>query len=86
MYKRQALPEVFEGIDRELRVDPDVVEAAFIEANPGLTPDMMITSCPGGDLVELRLCLTRDLQPEDCAPALTRRECRRDAATLLPLR
>ncbi|WP_334195327.1 ribonuclease T2 family protein [Pararhodobacter sp.] len=83
---RIALPEVFEGIDRELRVDPDVVEAAFVEANPGLTPDMMITSCPGGDLVELRLCLTRDLQPEDCAPALTRRECRRDAATLLPLR
>jgi Ribonuclease I len=81
-----ALPAVFNGIDRELRVDPDVVEAAFIEANPGLTQDMMVTSCPRGDLVELRVCLTRDLQPEDCAPAITRRECRRDAATLLPLR
>ena len=83
---RIALPEVFEGIDRELRVNPDVVEAAFIEANPALDRDMMVTSCPGGDLVELRLCLTRDLEPETCAPALTRRECRRDAATLLPLR
>lgn len=83
---RIALPEVFEGIDRELRVDPDVVEAAFIEANPALDRDMMVTSCPGGDLVELRVCLTRDLEPEVCAPALTRRECRRDAATLLPLR
>lgn len=83
---RIALPEVFEGIDRELRVNPDVVEAAFIEANPALDRDMMVTSCPGGDLVELRLCLTRDLEPEECAPALTRRECRRSAATLLPLR
>lgn len=83
---RIALPEVFEGIDRELRVNPDVVEAAFIEANPALDRDMMVTSCPGGDLVELRLCLTRDLEPEACAPALTRRECRRSAATLLPLR
>mgnify|MGYP001332639323 CR=1 FL=1 len=80
------LPEVFGGVSRELRVDPQVVEAAFIEANPGLTRDRMITSCPGGDLVELRICLTRDLEPTDCSPALTRRECRLPAASLLPLR
>lgn len=81
-----ALPEVFEGIDRALRVDPDVVEAAFIEANPGLTHDMLTTSCEGGDLVELRLCLSRDLEPMRCDAATLRRECRLDAATLLPLR
>jgi len=80
------LPEVFAGVTRELRVDPEVVEAAFIEANPDLTPAMMVTSCYGQELVELRLCLTRSLEPVDCAPALTRRECRLDAATLLPLR
>lgn len=80
------LPEVFEGVQRELRVDPDVIEAAFIEANPGLTPAMMVTSCAQGDLVELRLCLTRDLQPMPCGAAISRRECRLDTARLLPLR
>jgi ribonuclease T2 len=80
------LPEVFTGITREMRLDPDVVEAAFIESNPGLTHDMLVTSCPGGDLVELRLCLTRGLEPRVCDPATIRRECRLGAATLLPLR
>lgn len=81
-----ALPEVFEGVTRALRVDPDVVEAAFIEANPGLTHDMLVTSCPGGDLVEIRLCLTRSLEPMTCDRETLRRECRLNAATLLPLR
>ena len=80
------VPQVFEGVQRALRVDPDVIESAFIEANPGLTPDMMITTCADGDLIELRVCLTRDLEPRPCAPATVRRECRLDGARLLPLR
>lgn len=83
---RVTLPAVFGGITRELRIDPDVVEAAFIEANPGLTQDMMVTTCPQGELVELRICLTRGLDPRPCDAATIRRECRLDAATLLPLR
>lgn len=81
-----SLPAVFAGVSRALRVDPDVVEAAFIESNPGLSHDMLVTTCPDGDLVELRLCLTRDLQPRPCAAATLRRECRRSTTTLLPLR
>lgn len=80
------LPEVFDGITRELRVDPDVVEAAFIEANPELTNAMLVTACQRGDLVEIRLCLTRDLEPRACDAEMIRRECRLNAATLLPLR
>ncbi|WP_323035800.1 ribonuclease T2 [Pararhodobacter sp.] len=83
---RIELPEIFDGITRELNVDPDVVEAAFIEANPALTHDMLVTTCAHGDLVELRVCLTRDLEPRVCDPATLRRECRLNAATLLPLR
>jgi len=83
---RVALPGAFGGVTRALRIDPEEVEAAFIEANPGLTPARMVTRCPNGDLVEIRLCLTRDLQPADCAPALLRRACPLAAATLRPLR
>lgn len=82
-----AFPAVFGGVNRPLRVDPAVIEAAFAEANPGLTPARMVTTCPNGRLVEIRLCLTReDLQPMDCPTALTRRECRLPGADLLPLR
>jgi len=81
-----ALPEVFGGISRELSVDPDVIEAAFIEANPALTHDMLVTSCPGGEMVELRICLSRELEPRLCDSGTLQRECRYDSTRLLPLR
>lgn len=80
------LPEIFEGITRELSVDPDVIEAAFIEDNPDLTHDMLVTSCRRGDLVELRICMTRSLEPRRCDRAMLRRECNLSGADLLPLR
>lgn len=72
---RLALPDIFAAVRAPLSVAPEVIEAAFIEANPGLTPDMMITTCRNDALVELRLCLTRDLTPRPCDPALIRRAC-----------
>lgn len=83
---RLALPEVFATIREPVNVAPEVVEAAFIEANPGLTPDMMITTCRNDMLVELRLCLTRGLEPRPCDAALIRRECALPAARLEALR
>jgi ribonuclease T2 len=78
------LPAVFDRIDRDLSVAPQVIEDAFIEANPGLTADMMVTSCRRDTLVELRLCLTRELQPRPCDAEV--RSCARRSARLLPLR
>ncbi|HHX90723.1 MAG TPA: ribonuclease T2 [Paracoccus sp.] len=83
---RLVMPEVFTAIEEPLRVAPEVIEAAFIEANPGLTPDMMITTCPNRALLELRVCLTRDLEPRPCDPALLRRECPLRAPLLEALR
>lgn len=80
------LPEVFSAIDEPLIVAPEVIEAAFIEVNPALSPEMMITTCRDSSIVELRLCLTRDLTPRPCDEALFLRECALDAARLPPLR
>jgi len=80
------LPEVFDAIRTPLSVAPEVVEAAFIEANPALTQEMMITTCRNGAIVELRLCLTRGLEPRPCERALLRRECTLGAARLEALR
>jgi len=80
---RLVLPEVFDRIDAPLRIAPQVIEDAFVEANPGLTPGMMVTTCRSDALVELRLCLNRDLSPRPCDPEV--RRCRLGAAQLLPL-
>lgn len=78
------LPEVFGRIDTDLRVAPGVVAEAFAEANPHVPPEAMVTTCRDGLLTEIRLCLTRELQPRPCEAEM--RACTRRAVRLLPLR
>ncbi len=78
------LPALFERVDRPLRVAPQVIEDAFLAENPGLTAEMLVTTCRREALVELRLCLNRDLSPRRCDPEV--RSCPLRAAELLPLR
>lgn len=66
------IPPVFGQVHRDLTVAPQVIEDAFLEANPGLTDRMMSVTCKQGRIQELRLCLTRDLRPRDCAPDVAR--------------
>lgn len=67
------MPEVFGSIDRPLKVPARVIEDAFLEANPGLRPDMVTITCKAGMIQEVRLCLTRDLELRACG-----RDARRD--------
>jgi ribonuclease T2 len=63
-----------------------VIEAAFLEANPDLSADMVLTTCRGQAIYEVRICLNRDLSPRDCARQTLTRECSLDRALLHPLR
>ena len=71
-----AVPAPFDDLPRDITLPPSVVEDAFVEANPGLTPDGVTVTCKAEALAEVRICLTRDLQPRDCAPD-ARRDCSR---------
>lgn len=42
------------------------VEQAFIEANPGLTPEAIAVDCRSRYLREVRVCLDHDLAPRAC--------------------
>lgn len=71
---RIALPEALRQLNRDVMLPARVVENAFIEANPDLTHDGITVTCRGHALQEVRICLTRDLEPRACAPD-TRRDC-----------
>lgn len=79
------IPEVFDDLDRDITLPPKVVEDAFIETNPNLTRDGITVTCQGTALQEVRICLTRDLQPRDCAPDV-RRDCNRDRVLMEQVR
>lgn len=64
---RVVVPEVFRGLARDIRLETDVVEAAFLEANPALEPEGVVVTCKSGMVQEVRICLTKDLEFRDCA-------------------
>lgn len=84
-YDRVARPDVLRRLDREVRLPARVIEEAFLEANPELTPDMLTVTCRAGRIQEVRLCLTRTLEPRVCAPDVVR-DCTLEAAILSPIR
>lgn len=69
-----AIPGPLRRLDRDATLPATVVEDAFIEANPGLARDGITVTCRSRALQEVRICLTRELEPRACAPDI-RRDC-----------
>lgn len=71
-FDRVARPARFRRMTAPARIDAAAVEQAFLDANPGLRPDMLSVICRDGRVAELRICLARD--------GRTPRRCGRDVA------
>lgn len=74
-YKKVRLPpSIFDGrMDRKLATDE--IEALFARANPGMTRDGIAVSCEGGQLSEIRICMTKSLGFRACEE-VDRNACR----------
>ena len=68
------VPALLKMLPRDVTLPAGVVEDAFIQANPDMSRNGITVTCNGKRLDEVRICLTRDLQPRDCAPD-SRRDC-----------
>lgn len=79
-------PDLFRRLDEAVRIDPDVVEDAFLEANPALEADGVAVTCRDGLIREVRICLDKALAPRDCGGDVLERACSAPAALLPPLR
>ena len=77
-YDDIARPAILRRTGRVLTLDPAVIEEAFVEANPALTPDMLTVTCRDRHIQEIRVCLTRDLTPRRCGADVIR-DCDRPA-------
>jgi len=84
-WEQVARPEALRRLGRRVSIDPNVIEAAFIEANPGLTPDMVTVTCRDGRFREVRICLDPDLSPRACL-GRSARDCGAPSVTLDPMR
>ncbi len=71
-YGSLTIPAVFARIDHDLTVDAGVIEDAFLEQNPQLAADGLTVTCKQGLIQEVRICLTRDLEPRRCGADVIR--------------
>ncbi|MEM9318846.1 MAG: ribonuclease T2 [Pseudomonadota bacterium] len=78
-------PEVLRELDREVRLPASVIEDAVLEVNPALTGEMVTVTCRDGHIQEVRICLTRDLEPRACAADVAR-DCALQDALFSPMR
>ncbi len=77
------------GVEKSVKLDkrgkaaPDTVEKAFRLANPGLKEDGLAVTCDRGELEEVRICLTRDLEFRACRE-VDRSGCRAGSLSVPP--
>jgi ribonuclease T2 len=70
------IPDGFNEAKEGGRVNPRDIERKFIEANQGLRPGMLATTCVRGMLQEVRVCLSKDLRSFQMCPDVVRSGCR----------
>ncbi|MCD4511191.1 ribonuclease T [Brucella pseudogrignonensis] len=65
-YQHVNIPPNLRSMAGNRRVDPMLVEKAFVTANPGMKPDGISVACNRNYLQEVRICMTKDLKLRAC--------------------
>ena len=84
-YSTVVRPTVFRKLDKEVRLPASVVEDAFLQANPKIDADGLTVTCRDGFIQEVRVCLSKSLDPVPCGRD-TIRDCTLDKAVFAPVR
>lgn len=79
------IPDSYEALNAPITVNPDEIEEAFVEANPGLSRSGLAVTCDSTRVSEVRICMSKDLKFRDCAE-IDRRACPRDRLIMPPVR
>lgn len=83
-YDRVTRPAVLRQLDKRVTLPARLIEEAFLRENPDLTADGLTVTCKDGGIQEVRICLTRDLEPRECGRDV-RRDCSLSNAWLEPI-
>ena len=69
-YRAIRIPRVYDKIEQPLKTTVARIEADFLAENPRLKPEMLSSQCSGAYFRELRVCLSRTLEPRRCSADL----------------
>ena len=74
-FSQITIPEALRTPRAAGSASPSDIEQAFLKANPALSHEGIAVTCAKGQLEEVRICLSRTLQPRRCAE-VNRKACR----------
>lgn len=72
-YSRARIPRPFESSGRQIRMRPAEIEHLFQSASGAASADSVRIACRQQELTEVRICLSRNLEPIPCSNEI--REC-----------
>lgn len=80
------IPVDFQVPLKQITVKPSDIEAKFVAANPGMTPQSVAVLCSGNGrfLQEVRLCLDKNMKPRPCSADV--KDCRSQQIIMQPVR
>tara|TARA_R110002050_G_scaffold126386_1_gene247130 strand:+ start:77 stop:451 length:375 start_codon:yes stop_codon:yes gene_type:complete len=78
-------PVVFRKLTNDITVPASVVEAAFLKDNPALSANGVTVTCKSGYIQEVRICLSKTLDPVPCGRDVIK-DCTLDDALFTPIR
>ncbi len=84
-YNSVKRPDVFRRLDKEVKLPAALIEEAFIKANPQFEPDMLTVTCRDSRIQEVRVCLSKDLDPVPCGQDVVK-DCTLKDALFAPIR
>lgn len=84
-YMSLRIPQAFARLDKTVKLPASLIEDAFVAANPGLDRDMLTVTCRDGHIQEVRVCLSKTLDPVPCGRDVAR-DCRLNDALFEPVR
>jgi ribonuclease T2 len=86
LYRRIAIPPRLATAERVQSLTPDEIENAFVAANAWLAPGMIEVTCRRRQLLDVRVCFDRDLNPRACGQNEARRACHAPSVMVSPSR
>jgi ribonuclease T2 len=84
--ERLTVPEVLRAPHDALTLAPREIETAFIAANPTLTSANFALTCSRGELIDLRVCVSKDLDSFVDCPKIAGHSCHSSQIKVMPLR
>ena len=84
-YNSVKRPDAFRRLDKEVKLPATLIEEAFIKANPQFEPDMLTVTCRDSRIQEVRVCLSKDLDPVPCGQDVVK-DCTLKDALFAPIR